>query len=138
MTRYVVRRLLWSVFVIFATSLVVFFVTYLSGDPVALLVPPEGTKEDYANLRHQYGFDRPLGVQYADFLTKALRGDFGNSLRHQQPALPMVLERLPNTGQLSLAALLVALAGSIPLGILSAVKRRTWIDTSAMTMALLG
>jgi peptide/nickel transport system permease protein len=138
MTRYIIRRLLWAVFVIFATSLVVFFVTYLTGDPVGLLVPPEGTKEDYETLRHVYGFDRPLVVQYADFAARAVRGDFGNSLRHQQPALPMVIERLPNTAQLALAALIVALVGSIPLGIISAVKRRSWIDTSAMTLALLG
>jgi peptide/nickel transport system permease protein len=138
MTRYIVRRLIWSVFVVFVASLVVFFVTYLTGDPVALLVPPEGTREDYETLRRRYGFDRPLGVQYVDFITRAVRGDFGSSLRHQQPALPMVLERLPNTIQLALAALAVALVGSIPLGIISAVKRRTWIDTTAMTLALLG
>jgi peptide/nickel transport system permease protein len=138
MTGYIVRRLIWSMFVVFAASLVVFFVTYLTGDPVALLVPPEGTREDYDTLRRRYGFDRPLGVQYVDFVTRAVQGDFGNSLRHQQPALPMVLERLPNTIQLALAALGVALIGSIPLGILSAVKRRSWIDTAAMTLALLG
>src|SRR4051794_9296342 len=138
MTRYIVRRLVWSVFVIFAASLAVFFVTYLSGDPVALMLPTEGTKEDYEVTRHRYGFDRPIIVQYLDFATHAVQGDFGNSLRHQQPALPLVLERLPATIELAGAALVIAIVGSIPLGILSAVRRRTWIDTVAMTLALLG
>lgn len=138
MASYIARRLVWSIVVVFATSLLVFLVTYLTGDPVALLVPPEGTKEDYTTLRHLYGFDRPLSTQYLDFVSHALHGDFGDSLRHHEPALPLVLERLPNTLQLATSALAVALLGSIPLGIISAVKRNSWVDTVAMLLALLG
>ncbi|MDZ7799735.1 MAG: ABC transporter permease [Trueperaceae bacterium] len=138
MTAYLLRRLLYSVFVLFGVSLLVFLLVRLSGDPTALMVPLDATDEDVERLRHALGFDRPLPVQYVDFVLGALQGDLGTSLRHQQPALGMVLDRLPATLQLLGASLLVAIGVSLPLGILSALHPDSWIDRFGVTVALIG
>jgi ABC-type dipeptide/oligopeptide/nickel transport system permease component len=117
---------------------VVFVVLHASGDPAALYMGPEGTKQDYEILRSALGFDRPLPEQYGLFLWRAAHGDFGRSLRHQQPALPMVLSRLPATFRLALAAMILALLLALPLGILSALYRRSLLDTGGMMFALTG
>src|SRR6056297_602351 len=105
MTAYLLQRLVYSVFVLFGVSVLVFGLVRLSGDPTALMVPLDATDEDVARLRTALGYDRPLPVQYVDFVTGALRGDLGTSLRHQQPALGMVLDRFPATLQLLAASL---------------------------------
>src|SRR5947208_332720 len=109
MTTYVTRRLLQSLLVLLGVSFVVFFILYLTGDPALVLLPPDATAEDIRNFRQAMGFDDPFIVQYGRFLGGALRGNFGQSVRHGEPAFPLVLERLPATFQLSGAALLVAL-----------------------------
>jgi peptide/nickel transport system permease protein len=138
MARYLVHRLLWAVVVLFGITLAVFLVVHLSGDPAALYMGPEGTRQDYEILRAAMGFDRPLPEQYGRFLVRAVQGDFGRSLRHQQPSLPLVLERLPATVRLALAAMGIAVLLALPLGILSAVRRNSLLDTSAMMLALSG
>ena len=138
MARYLVHRVLWAALVLFGITLVVFLVVHLSGDPAALYMGPEGTREDYELLRAAMGFDRPLPEQYGRFLARALQGDFGRSLRHQQPSLPLVLERLPATLRLALTAMGIAVLLALPLGILSAVRRNSLLDTSAMIFALSG
>ena len=115
-----------------------FLVVHLSGDPTALYVGPEGTKADYELIRAALGFDRPLPEQYGRFLLRALHGDFGRSLRHRQPTLPLVLARFPATLELAGAAMALAALVAIPLGILSALRRDSLIDTSAMMFALSG
>lgn len=138
MIRYLCQRLLWAILVLFGITLAVFLVVHLSGDPTALYMGPEGTKEDYELLRAALGFDRSLPEQYERFLLRAVRGDFGRSLRHQQPTLPLVLARFPAT--LTLAGLSMLLAGALalPLGILSAIRRQSIFDTGAMMLALSG
>jgi ABC-type dipeptide/oligopeptide/nickel transport system permease component len=135
---YLGRRLCWAALVLVGITLGVFLVVHLSGDPTALYVGPEGTRADYELIRAALGFDRPLPEQYGRFLLRALHGDFGRSLRHRQPTLPLVLARFPATLELAGAAMALAALVALPLGILSALQRDSLIDTSAMMFALSG
>jgi len=135
---YLCKRLAWTALVLVGITGIVFVLVHASGDPTALYMSPEGTKEDYEILRAALGFDRPLPEQYGRFLWRAAHGDFGRSLRHQQPALPMVLARLPATIRLTVAAMALALVLALPLGILSALHRKSILDTSGMMFALTG
>src|SRR6185295_16419588 len=96
------------------------------------------TLERAAELRHQYGLDRPLVVQYVDYASHALRGDLGVALRSQRPVLDSILEVLPGTVQLTLIALLIAALLGISMGVLAAVAHGSWLDTAIMAVALLG
>src|SRR5688500_11188870 len=113
---YVAQRLLHGVFVLVGVTAVVFSLTFLTGDPASVLVPLNTTAEEMARFRRQLGLDRPAPVQYLDFLSRAVRGDFGESFRHRSPAMPLVLERVPATLRLSAVALGFALLISVPLG----------------------
>ena len=138
MKSYLLRRLWQSLLVLFGVSVVVFLILHLTGDPAALLLPPDATADDISNFRIAMGFDDPVAVQYLRFLKGALRGDFGESLRHGEPAMALVVERLPATFQLAGAGLLIALCLAIPTGILSAVRRNTTVDYVSTVVALLG
>jgi len=135
---YLLRRLWQSLLVIFGVSVVVFLILHLTGDPAALMLPPDATAEDIAKFRHDMGFDDPVAVQYVRFLKGAVRGDFGQSIRHGEPAMGLVVERLPATFELAGAGLVIALALAIPVGIVSAVRRNTSIDYISTVVALLG
>jgi ABC-type dipeptide/oligopeptide/nickel transport system permease component len=135
---YLLRRLWQSLLVIFGVSVVVFLILHLTGDPAALMLPPDATAEDIAKFRHDMGFDDPVAVQYVRFLKGAVRGDFGQSIRHGEPAMGLVVERLPATFELAGAGLVIALALAIPAGIVSAVRRNTSIDYISTVVALLG
>src|SRR5262245_15140929 len=135
---YLCKRLAWTMLVLLGITAVVFVVIHASGDPAALYMGPEGTKQDYEILRSALGFDRPLPEQYGLFLWRAAQGDFGRSLRHQQPTLPLVLARLPATLTLAAAAMILALLLALPLGLLSALRRRSLLDTGGMMFALAG
>jgi ABC-type dipeptide/oligopeptide/nickel transport system permease component len=135
---YLVRRLVQSVFVLFGVSVVVFLILHLTGDPALLLLPPDASAEDVERFRRQMGFNDPVVVQYLRFLRGALRGNFGESLRHGEPAMALVLERLPATFELAGAGLLIAVSLAIPAGILSAVRRNSPIDYVSTVVALLG
>jgi len=115
-----------------------FFLLYLSGDPVDLLLPLDASPEARAELRRAYGFDDPLYVQYGRYLWKLAHGDFGVSLRSQEPALPLVLGRMPATLQLAGAGLLFALLLGIPAGVLAALKKGSFLELLVMVLALLG
>jgi peptide/nickel transport system permease protein len=138
MSVYLLRRLAQSVLVLLGVSFVVFFILYLTGDPALVLLPPDATAEDIRKFREDMGFNDPFIVQYARFLRGALRGDFGQSVRHGEPAFHLVVERLPATFQLAGAALLVALLLAIPAGVVSAVRRNSAVDYVATVVALLG
>jgi ABC-type dipeptide/oligopeptide/nickel transport system permease component len=138
MNSYLVRRLWQSVLVLFGVSVVVFLILHLTGDPAALLLPPDATAEDIARFRKAMGFDDPVWKQYGRFLKGALQGDFGESLRHGEPAMALVVERMPATFELAGAALLLALCLAIPAGIVSAVKRNSPVDYVSTVGALLG
>ncbi|MBI3638008.1 MAG: ABC transporter permease, partial [Candidatus Rokubacteria bacterium] len=117
---YLLRRLWQSILVLFGVSFVVFAILHLTGDPALVMLPPDATADDVQRFRQAMGFNDPFVVQYGRFLLGALRGNFGQSIRHGEPAFDLVLERLPATFELSGAALLIALALAIPAGILSA------------------
>jgi len=156
MTGYLFRRLWQSLLVLFGISVIIFVILHLTGDPAVLLMPPAATQEDIDNFRKLMGFNDPLflrwppweyasspwrcltDTQYGRFLTGVVRGDFGNSFRHQQPAMSLVLERMPATIQLTLSAMAIAVCVAVPVGILSAVRRNSALDHAGMVLALLG
>jgi len=138
MTTYFVRRLLQSLIVLLGVSFVVFFILHLTGDPALVLLPPDASPEDVRRFREAMGFNDPFFVQYGRFLGGALRGDFGQSIRHGESAFRLVAERMPATFELAGAALLLALVLSIPAGIISAVRRNTALDYFSTVVALLG
>jgi ABC-type dipeptide/oligopeptide/nickel transport system permease component len=137
MTAILLRRVMRLVIVCFGVSLVTFLLMHLSGDPVSMILP-EATEADRAVLRDTLGLNRPLFVQYGSFVARALEGDFGQSFFHRSPALPLVLERIPTTLLLTVLALGFAVLIAVPAGILTAVKRYSWLDHLATVMVLLG
>jgi ABC-type dipeptide/oligopeptide/nickel transport system permease component len=137
-SRFLAERALQAAVVLVGIATVVFFILRLTGDPVLLMVMPGATTEQLAQLRHAFGFDRPLLVQYLEFLGRALHGDFGLSIRHQEPALGLVLERVPATLQLASASLALAVTVALLAGVLAAVGRGTWLDALVTSGALLG
>ena len=138
MKAYLARRFAQSLLVVLGVSFVVFFMLHLTGDPALVLLPPDATPEDVRRFREQMGFNDPFLAQYGRFLAGVLRGDFGQSVRHGEPAFHLVVERLPATFELAGAALLVALCLAIPAGIISAVRRNTALDYVSTVIALLG
>jgi len=156
MAPYLLRRLWQSLLVLFGISIIIFIILHLTGDPALLLLPPDATKEDIDNFRKLMGFNDPLFVrwppwdflsppwrfvtdtQYGRYFLGVMHGDFGNSLRHQQPAMGLVFERMPATLELTFAAMGLAVAVAVPVGILSAVRRNSAIDHAGMVLALLG
>jgi peptide/nickel transport system permease protein len=136
---YLVWRSLQSLLLILLATFVVFMLLHITpGDPATIILGEQATPEQIADLRRSMGLDRPLPEQYVRFLSNAVRGDFGMSIRAQRPALGYVLERLPATLQLTAGAFAFALFIGLPIGILSAVKRLTVWDHSSMFIALLG
>lgn len=121
---------------LFGVASLVFVIQHLSGDPVALMVPEGATAEDIAILRAEFGFDRPLVVQYADYLLDLARGDLGISYIQNIPVLDIVASRLPYTLQLSAAALLIALVAGLPVGMLAALRRGRWPEKPALGLVL--
>jgi peptide/nickel transport system permease protein len=138
MRRYIVRQLVQLVVVILGISILAFAILHVLGDPVLLLLPQNAGKEEFERYRHLLGLDRPLYVQYGKFLSKAVVGDFGKSWYADTPAFRLVLERMPPTIYLTFAGLFVALLISLPLGILAALKRHSWVDNLCTTIAVAG
>lgn len=138
MVAYLVRRLFGAVLVLAGVTVAVFLILHLSGDPALIMLPPEASQQDVINFRHEYGFDRPVLVQFGDFAAHAIRGDFGTSIRHGDPAMGLALERLPATAELAFSALLLAMLVAIPAGIIASVKRETAIDYFVRSISLVG
>ncbi|MBV8150977.1 MAG: ABC transporter permease [Candidatus Eremiobacteraeota bacterium] len=138
MTAYVVRRIFGAVWVLIGCAVVVFFIVHLSGDPAAIMLPPEATQADIAAFRHAEGFDRPLYDQFITFAVQALHGNFGDSLRHNVPALSLALERVPATLELAFTAMLIAVIVAVPSGVISALRPNTALDFAVRIFALLG
>jgi peptide/nickel transport system permease protein len=135
---YLGRRLLQVMPTLLGVTLVVFLLIRVSGDPTQLLLAETATPEDRALFRKQHGLDRPLPIQYAQYIGNLLRGDLGRSLVDERPALGVVLQRLPATVELALAAMLIAVLVGVPVGIVSAVRRGSMLDRLAMLGALTG
>ncbi|HIC66360.1 MAG: ABC transporter permease [Paracoccus sp. (in: a-proteobacteria)] len=138
MLRYIVNRLLQAVIAIFGVLTIVFVVMHLSGDPTLLLVPQDASAEVIANLRRQLGFDRPIGVQYLDYLGDLLRLDFGTSVVQRVPVSQIVAARVPYTIELAAGALAVALGLGIPIGVVMATRRGGWIERGLTAVVVTG
>jgi peptide/nickel transport system permease protein len=136
--QYIVRKLAHTLFVAFGVVTLVFVALRMSGDPAATMLPGDASVDELRDLRHALGLDRPLHVQYVTFLASAVTGDFGTSLRHQEPAMALVMERLPATLELAFAALLLSVAVGLPLGIVAALRRGRLADILAMAFAVVG
>jgi len=132
------RRVAQTALILVGITVVVFWVIRLSGDPVLLMLPADASQHDIERLRQSLGFDQPVHVQLWRFMERVATGDFGKSLRFQEPALPLVLDRLPNTVLLALTALSISTLVALPLGVVSAVRRNSAWDHAAMFVALLG
>jgi peptide/nickel transport system permease protein len=148
MTRFILRRAAMTIPVLLGVSLAVFLMLhFLPGDPILMMLTEHAgqqapssnvdvTPEQYNNMRHALGLDRPLPIQYVDFVWRALHGDLGKSFRSQLPVTDMILVNLPYTFQLALAGLSVSVALGLVLGIIAAIKRNTWIDGATMSLAV--
>ncbi len=137
-TRFVIERLMQALLTMLLLSVIVFGLSRLSGDPVNLMAPMEASAEDIQRIRVSLGLDKPLIVQYWYFVTNALQGDFGRSIKWDRPAAEMLLERFPATIYLSLSSMALGLLLALPVGIWSAVRRDTWFDSFGKIVALAG
>ena len=143
MTAYIIRRLIQSLVVFLLVTMAVFFVIrLLPGDPILVLMSPEEmgrtTEAQIAALRHEFGLDRPMGVQYVYWLSDVVRGDLGVSVLFRTDVTSEVMRRLPITLHLGLLAIIISGILGILLGVASAVRRGGWIDTVVTVLANLG
>jgi peptide/nickel transport system permease protein len=137
--RYIAIGIGRGVLTLVGVSLIVFVLARLSGNPLDVLVPDTATPQDRAALARLWGLDKSYPEQYAIFLGNAVRGDFGTSFKWSgQPAMGVVLDRLPATAQLAGLALLFSVAVGVPLGVLAATHRGSWVDRFAVVLAMLG
>ena len=137
MTVFLIRRFIRFVVVCIGVSIVTFSILHASGDPVALIMP-EAPEADRATLRESLGLLDPIPTQFFRFVTNAVRGDFGRSFFHREPAFGLVVERMPTTLMLTCLAVVLALAIATPVGIYSAVRRNTVLDHAATVVVFLG
>lgn len=140
MIRFVIRRLIQAIPTVLFVSILVFLMLHLlPGDPAVIFVGErQATEEQLEIIREQMGLNRPLHVQYFDYMWKALQGDLGRSLNNKRPVLDEILTKLPGTLELTLAAMLVSTSLGIGLGVLAALRHNTIIDSGAMLIALIG
>ena len=139
MLRYILRRILFLIPVLIGVSILIFSIVHLApGDPAETMLGPSATAQDLAELRSQLGLDKPLTVQYLSFMSRAVYGDFGNSIRTNNPVLEEIVDRFKPTLQLALLSMLLAVAMGIPLGIIAALRQNSWVDTFCNFVALLG
>lgn len=135
---YVIRRILQAILSILGVSTIVFFILHLSSNPVLLMVPQGASAHDIAVLTHSLGLDKPLWEQYLIFLRNLGEGNLGYSYVQSQPALTILLQRLPFTLELASSAFVLSLVIGIPIGMLTAFFRGTWIERTLMPLVLVG
>ena len=138
MKRFVLKRLGFALVSLFLLSLTIFVFVRLTGDPAVLLVEPGASAADLAEIRTQFGLDRPLWVQYGSFVTHMLRGDFGQSFYYRTPVFELYLSRLPHSLLLAAVAMAFSLVIGIPTGVIAAVRVNRWWDSAGKVFALLG
>ncbi|MFC4273954.1 ABC transporter permease [Achromobacter aloeverae] len=138
MTAFIIRRLCQSVVILFLTSLIVFAGVYAIGDPIEILVPADASQAEIAQAVQSLGLDLPLHQQYLPFVANALHGDLGTSFVFNQPAIQLILQRLPATLELACVALVLALAIGLPLGLVAGLKPDSALDRGIMTGSILG
>ncbi len=138
MTAYILRRLLQSLALIAVMSVIVFFGVNIVGDPVWLLVNPQMDQKDIEEAVRALGLDRPVWEQYLYFVSGALRGDLGRSFIFGEPALRVIIDRMPATLELALAALIIAVAAGIPLGLYAGLKPESFASRAIMAGSIVG
>ena len=143
MHAFIIRRLIQAVVVLFLVSIIVFFaMRLLPGDPILMLVTSteqaEYNEEQIRNLRHEFGLDRPIIIQYTDWISGVFRGDFGTSILNRQPVIKELRRRLPITLYLGGLSFIIGHLIGIPAGIISAVRRGKWIDAAVTSLANIG
>lgn len=137
--RYLASRILWAIPVLVGASVVTFAIMHIApGDPARFILGPRATPERVVELRQQMGLNRPVHIQYLDFVSSAVRGDFGQSLQSNQSVTSMILQRIPYTAQLSVAGLLIAIVVSFPVGVIGAVREGGFADHASRVGALVG
>ena len=138
MQRYLVRRILMALVTLLAVTVIIFVMSRAAGDPRHVYLDDYSTQEDWDRLTINLGLDKPLYLQYAIFLKDAVRGKFGESIKEGRPSMEIIIERLPATFQLGISAFLFSVIVGVPLGILSAVKRGSFLDITGKVVALVG
>ncbi len=138
MTAYLIRRLLQAALVVVAMSILVFIGVYAIGDPVEILISPEADQIERERAIQALGLDKPLWMQYLVFVVKALQGDLGNSFVYAEPALKLILHRMPATLELAFAALILAIVVGIPLGLYAGLKPNSPISRAIMAGSIFG
>lgn len=138
MGRYVLKRLFQAALVVVSVMVVVFVVTRLIGDPVAVMLPLEATEENRAVLEAQLGLDRPIFTQLGDYMADALRFDFGDSLWQRRPAIDIVMERLPPTMMLVVSGFVLGLVLGAVIGVVAAIRPGRWMDRLFVLLGVLG
>lgn len=138
MLNFLLRRVALAILVAITVSIIAFFLVRVSGDLAISLAGQEASEADIAQIREMYGLDQPIIIQYADWLGKALRGDFGDSLFFPETVWELVATRLPTTLRLALSGLIISLLVGIPFGVIAALRPNSWIDRLAMTIAVAG
>jgi peptide/nickel transport system permease protein len=136
---YILRRLLLAIPVLLGASFLVFIsIRFIPGDPAIAIAGELATPDYIAQVREQMGLDEPLLIQYGIYLQRTIQGDWGQSARNRVPVTELIMERLPNTLQLAVLSLFLAALFGIPIGVISATRANSWIDTTSMVFALLG
>jgi len=138
MLSFLARRLAVALAVALAVSTITFTLSHVAIDPALAVAPDSATDADVAAIRERYGFDRPLPVQYLDYLSRLVRFDLGTSYLTNEPVTAMIAERLPTTALLAILSILFALAIAVPLGVMAALRPNTLIDRFALMLAVAG
>ncbi|WP_010272477.1 ABC transporter permease [Paenibacillus senegalensis] len=138
MVSYAIRRLIQMIPVLFIIVAIVFVLMYVSGDPVILMLPENATPEEIEALRAALNLDKPFIVQFGTFLLNVLQGDFGDSFRYHQSAFSLVMERLPATMLLGVVSMVVAVLIALPLGVLSATRKNSFLELFVTSGTVLG
>lgn len=139
MLQYTLNRIISLIFILLGVSVIVFAMVHLSpGDPIRILLGDDAEPAEVERLTKLYGFDQPAHIQYVRWLGRAVQGDFGQSLRQRQPVTTLIMEKMGATVELAIASLFIAVIIGVPLGVISAVRRNTWVDYGSMTFALVG
>jgi ABC-type dipeptide/oligopeptide/nickel transport system permease component len=138
MKKYIIRRVLWGIVVMWLVSVLIFSASRIGPDPVLMMASPSASEEDLNALRKRFALDKPLHIQYFVFISRAVRGDFGESLYFGMPASEIILQRLPASFELVASAQIISLSLGMLAGILAATSRRRWIGNGLKIFSLLG
>ncbi|GAG47809.1 unnamed protein product, partial [marine sediment metagenome] len=137
--KYIIKRLFYMVTTLLGVSIIAFVILrVIPGNPIVMMLPPQATQQDILELKAQYGLDKPIPVQYGIWLMNVAQGDFGVSIHMKQDVMELIMERLPATLELVLAATAIALILGIFIGTLSIMKKGTFVDKLGSLLAILG